>query len=385
LKVCGILLHSPSTAQGEVLGEATLTAIRSNTPDGFRSSVAIILNVYVRFIAARPARLSLTEHEKCLAEVMEAIAHGQCEATQYCPSGTVAFLDEIILLSNNTGYSGVDLTRWHGASSVRKSLVELATTASEKCIGPGRYKPFKLSDHIRDLFVALSSRVMELRLYGKSFPQRQAYSEGERPRYNPASGEAYFFSQDGRRIASWPKFTQDGGADGCETCDHPDWLKVGLNGMSEGMMSVACLDSYTGKGFHFMMGHECKADAAGAIFCYLEEPPDSLTLDTPCQHGPYVNSRIGFFIDTQLMCDRWHRLKHLCRRIFNPDDFERFSKKNLSYIEQWHALQKTLKKMVAGATMEHAAFYACLLHDYHYNMRCDELNVPEIERHWPDA
>jgi len=155
--------------------------------------------------------------------------------------------------------------------------------------------------------------------------------------------------------------------------------------MGEGIMSIACLDSYTIKGFHFMLGHESKADALAALFCYLPEPPESVTLDTPCQHAPYSNSRIDFFYGTQFMADRWHRLKHICRAIYNPDDFGTFDQRNLSFIEQWHSIQKTLKKMVAGATMEHAAFYACLLIDNHYNERCDELGVPQDRRRWPEV
>jgi hypothetical protein len=60
-------------------------------------------------------------------------------------------------------------------------------------------------------------------------------------------------------------------------------------------MSIACVDSYTIRGFHFMLGHECKADATAGIYCYAVNAPETVMLDTPCQHAPYVNSRLGYF------------------------------------------------------------------------------------------
>jgi hypothetical protein len=36
--------------------------------------------------------------------------------------------------------------------------------------------------------------------------------------------------------------------------------------MSEGSKRFACLNSYTIRGFHFMLGFECKADAAAGIY-----------------------------------------------------------------------------------------------------------------------
>jgi hypothetical protein len=109
-------------------------------------------------------------------------------------------------------------------------------------------------------------------------------------------------------------------------------------------MSIACLGSYTMRGFHFMLGHEGKADAAAGIYCYAVKAPLSVMLDTPCQHAPYVNSRLIFFYWTQFMGDRWQRLKHTCRRVFNPAEFSRFGQTNSSFIEQYRAFKELLRK-----------------------------------------
>ena len=329
---------------------------------------------------------ALSDFEGALSETMLRVAHSQTEATQLVPESTYRFLREIVHLSNGPGFSHTDFARWRKELGVRRSLVALAFlghSAGGADLAAAIGGSMALNPIVSSLFSALADRVSLLIGAGAGMHQRQLIPEVQRPNYDPTRGEAYFFSQSGRPVAHWPVFSHLKSEHNCESCDHPDWYKKGTNGMSEGIMSVACLNSYTIRGFHFLLAHESKADAAAAIFCNSVFPPSTCTLDTPCQHAPYVNSRTGFFYGTQFMADRWHRLKHTCRLIFDPDEFRRFDDKNTSFIEQWHSLQMTLKKMVAGATMEHATFYACLLIDYHYNRRCDELQIPEVRRRWP--
>jgi len=376
--ICAKLNRSPGRSL-EVSAPAVAN-IRAVCPVGYAPAVEVVLKAF-----ERGTLYILTDYEKAVVEGVQMLAHSQCEANQLVPTQMLLFLEDTVHLSKTIGFGYDDLIRWRRYLDVRKSLVFLLFAASESRphIPDSVNKPFRLNADILSLFEALAQRVKSVNEHIQSLHERKLYDIDERPLFDPSQGQAYFFTSSGRSVASWPELKNDGRAESCESCDHPDWYKIAGSKMGEGILSVACLDSYTLRGFHFMLGHECKADAAAAVYCYSMEPPDSLTLDTPCQHSPYCNSRLNFYCSTFLfMGDRWHRLKHTCRKIFNPDDFRRFEQKKLSFIEQWHSLQMILKKMVAGATIEHAAFYACLLHDFHYNKRCDELGVVEERRHW---
>ncbi len=359
---------------------------------GYAPAVEFLLLCYNRHRAAVAGPgvvgfASISELERGVAESMLKISHSQCEATALVPPATLSFLKDIVLKSNNGGFSHPDLARFRQNLDVRRSLLGLAAIASSPYAGASDAHSGKWTLHpiVESIFSTLVTRVDSLLESGGEMYQRVRVSEELRPPYDPTQGQAYFFCKSGRPYAFWPEFTHVKSERTCSTCVHPDWYKKGARGMSEGIMSLACLDSYTIRGFHFMLGHEGKADASAAVFCNAPISPTTFMLDTSCQHAPFVNSRLGFFYDTLFMQDRWHRLKHVCRRIFDPDEFRRFDDKNTSFIEQWHSLQMILKKMVAGATMEHATFYASLLIDFHYNRRCDELRIPEVRRRWPAA
>ncbi len=350
---------------------------------GYSKAVDFLLVCYNR--RATPEGIVMSDLERGVAEAMLKISHSQCEATALVPPSTLSFLKDVMFKSNNGGFSHPELARFRQDLGVRRSLLILASLGS---------RPFEstlsaisgtwtLHPVVESIFSNLATRVEFLLLQGRQMYQRVRVPDELRPPYDPTQGQAYFFCKSGRPYACWPEFTHVKSERTCSTCHHPDWQKKGANGMSEGIMSLACLDSYTIRGFHFMLGFEGKADASAAVFCNAPCSPATFMLDTSCQHAPYVNSRLGFFYNTLFMQDRWHRLKHVCRRIFDPDEFRRFDDKNTSFIEQWHSLQMILKKMVAGATMEHATFYASLLIDFHYNRRCDELGVPEARRCWP--
>jgi len=264
-------------------------------------------------------------------------------------------------------------------------LLTLIWASRIENIGGG--KPYTLRPEIFRFLSALDFRVQEIKDAAVGMHYRIEFSPDSRPAYDPTTGEAYHFNKSGSPWASWPEFSRVKSERNCDDCTHPDLYKTGRRGMSDGDMNIGCVDSYTIRGFHFMLGHESKADAAAAVYCNVKRAPKSLILDTPCQHAPFVNSRTSFYYWTQFMADRWHRLKHTCRRVFNPDDFARFQATNTSFIEQYHSLQGIMKKMVAGATMEHASFYICLLIDFHYNRRCDDMGIPNDSplRRWPDS
>ncbi len=364
--------------------------LRSEVLTGYLPAINLVLAAFERRV--RQEGLALSAFETALTTTMASVCHSQTEATQFIPVGTHTFLNEILHLSSTTGFASKDKSKWTANPGIRRSLIALAWAGKIAITASGvqggdatvRASLFKLRPEIDALFRTLDVRVKNIQDFAsQSMHQRTFFPHDKRPGYDPSCGEAYFFSSSGRPLASWPNFDNVKSESPCEKCDHPDWYRTGRHSMSEGIMTLACLRSYTIRGFHFMLGHEAKADAAGGIYSYAKNSPDTVILDTPCQHAPYVNSRVGFFYLTQFVCDRFHGLKHACRRIFAANEFGHFDAVNTSFIEQYHSVQKILKSMVAGATREHATFYVSLLIDHHYNGQCDSLNIPEIRRRWP--
>lgn len=395
-KVCGFLLDTHHAAPDSQLIASVqeLQEIWKGADfTGYWPAISLVLGAFEKRVRQENATLSDFEH--ALTSTMACVAHSQTEATQFIPVDTHAFLKEVLQKSSTSGFTSKDKHKWAANIGIRRSLIHLAWVGKENRGGgqgdpSARVSSFQLGHVTEELFRTLDSRVQGIQdRASQSMHQRVLFKHDHRPSYDPSCGEAYFFSSSGQPLASWPNFENVKGEKNCESCDHPDWYRTGRNSMSEGIMTLACLGSYTIRGFHFMLGHEAKADAAGGIYSYAKNPPDTVILDTPCQHAPYVNSRIGFFYLTQFVCDRFHGIQHTCKRIFSANEFPRFDATNTSFIEQYHSFQKILKSMVAGATREHATFYVCLLIDHHYNSQCDDLKsfgpqgVPEERRRWP--
>jgi len=313
-----------------------------------------------------------------IALQLHGINQKQCEATQWLIASDRVFLRRF--LDSYVASGGFTHRNLHDLkiSAARKSLARLIDAARYDGITGGLW----MHPAAHSLLEAMVLRAEAVHAAAASRPGR-GVPEISRPPYNPASGQAYHFTQKGERLYRWPKW-KNLKSEAKSSCRKPDWMRISPNGMSEGVLTFMCLRSGVVIGTTFLTGHEGCKDAGSALYSYHPlRKLRSVVCDTPCMHATYMNTRCGRDFDgIKWTGDRFHIGAHKCFYTYDPSEYAWYNHLNTSMIEQWHATMRILAGSVRGSTLPRAMLLLQTLQDDHYMSRCSKMKYPEANWTW---
>ena len=321
-----------------------------------------------------------------LAYQFHSFNNKQCESTQWLTSGDRRLLAVFLRDYETNGGFFRSCFGTLAGSLMRRSLARLIDTGCYR----GWNVFFWLHPAVMALLKAMLQRAEAVNSEGARAPERKPIPEAERDmnqnKYDPSTGVAYHFTENGRRLHYWPKFLCKAQS-GC-TCRKLDWMRVGRKCRSEGVLTFLCLRSGVILGNTMLTGHEGCKDAGSALYSYHpmrvgDLRLESVVLDTPCMHAAYMNTRAPRdFYELKWTGDHFHVKGHTCRPIYDPGEYATYDHTNTSMVEQWHAVLDVLTRTVKGSTLAHAMFLLQTLQDDHYISQCTKLKYPEDKWLW---
>ena len=200
--------------------------------------------------------------------------------------------------------------------------------------------------------------------------------------YNPPSGIAYYFTEDGHQVRTLGRYNISGEktkpkkqrsnkrGKGTkkkrkhyddpprvdEVCNK-DFPVVSRGGFGYMLLWFCPLHGHC-YGLHLIDGAEGRKDPFASLFKYLPESPKHVFYDFACQLSEYcLNREPDFFKETRFWHDIFHSFPHKCGNNFRSARILNLEGVNTEICEQWNSFLQCIKYTSSHLSQSHMMFF----------------------------
>ena len=184
--------------------------------------------------------------------------------------------------------------------------------------------------------------------------------------YNPPSGVAYYFTEEGHQVRKMGKYNIAGGTLKDKNHDDPPQILEKCNKqyplVSRGgygyMFLWFCPLHGHCYGLHLINGSEGRIDPFSSLLKYLPEAPKEVFYDFACSLSEYsLNREPEFFKETRFFHDIFHSFPHKCGQNFRSARLLGLDGVNTEICEQWNSFLQCIKFTASHLSQCHMMFF----------------------------
>ena len=181
--------------------------------------------------------------------------------------------------------------------------------------------------------------------------------------YNPPSGCAYYFTEEGLQLRKLGQYDISGSKKNYddlpeveEVCNK-DFPFVSRGGYGYMFLWFCPLHGHC-YGLHLIKGGEGRKDPFCSLFKYLPEGPEHIFFDFACQLNEYcLNREPDFFQNTRFWHDIFHSFPHKCGPNFRSARVLGLEGVNSEICEQWNSFLQCIKFTASHLSQSHMIFF----------------------------